>query len=108
MKVIDFLGNSLETIKAFPLKAKRDVGHELDRVQRDENPHDWKPMKSIGAGVREIRVKDEKGIFRVVYVVKYLDRVHVLHAFQKKTTKTSKNDLDIAKQRLKLLLQEIG
>jgi phage-related protein len=58
-------------------------------------------------GVKEIRVKDEQGIFRVIYVVKYLDRVIVLHAFQKKTEKTSKNDLDLAKQRLKLVLEEV-
>ncbi len=63
-------------------------------------------MKSVGAGVREIRVKDEQGLYRVVYVVKYLDLIHVLHAFQKKTEKTAKSDLGIAKQRLKQLLQE--
>lgn len=107
MKEIDFVGNSLDTIKAFPLKVKRQVGHELDRIQRGLEPSDWKSMKTIGASVREIRVKDEKGIFRVIYVVKYLDLVHVLHAFQKKTNKTSQADLDIAKQRLKKLMQEI-
>jgi len=106
MKEIDFVGNSLDAIKDFPPKAKRQVGHELDRVQRGQEPGDWKPMKSVGAGVREIRVKDEQGIYRVVYLVKYLDLIHVLHAFQKKTEKTAKRDLDIAKQRLKQLLQE--
>ncbi len=108
MKTIAFLGGSLEAIKAFPLKARREAGYELNRVQHGENPHDWKPMKSIGAGVRELRIRDESGIFRVVYVVKYLDQVHVLHAFQKKTFKTSRQDLDLAKQRLQLLLQEPG
>ncbi len=106
MKEIDFVGNSLDAIKDFPLKAKRQVGHELDRVQRGQEPSDWKPMKSVGAGVREIRVKDEQGIYRVIYIVKYLDLVHVLHAFQKKTEKTAKGDLNIAKRRLKQLLQE--
>jgi phage-related protein len=58
-------------------------------------------------GVKEIRVKDEQGIFRVIYVVKYLDRIIVLHAFQKKTQKTAKKDLDLAKQRLKLVLEDV-
>lgn len=89
MKIIAFFDESLEVIKDFALKAKRDLGHKLDRIQRDGNSHDWKPMKSIGTGVREIRGKDEKGIFRVVYVVRCLDRVHVLHAFQKKTILSS-------------------
>jgi len=106
MKYIDFIGSSLEAIKGFPDKAKRQVGHELDRVQRGQEPSDWKPMKSIGQGVREIRIKDEQGIYRVVYVVKFLDLVHVLHAFKKKTEKTAKHDLDLAKKRLKQLIQE--
>jgi len=106
MKDIEFIGSSLEIIKDFPLKAKRQVGHELDRVQRGQDPSDWKPMKSIGTGVKEIRVKDKDGIYRVIYVVKYLDLVHVLHAFQKTTQQTAKNDLDLAKKRLKKLIQE--
>ena len=106
MKDIEFVGSSLKVIKDFPLKTKRQVGHELDRVQRGQEPSDWKPMKSIGIGVKEIRVKDEDGIFRVIYLVKYFDLVHVLHAFQKKTQQTSKSDLDLAKKRLKQLIQE--
>ncbi len=106
MKDIDFVGSSLESIKSFPYKAKRQVGHELDKVQRGQEPSDWKPMKSVGQGVREIRIKDEQGIFRVVYVVKFLDLVYVLHAFQKKTEKTAKHDLELAKKRLKQLIQE--
>lgn len=82
------------------------MGHELDRVQRGQVPSDWKPMKSLGVGVREIRLKDEQGIYSVVYVVKHMNLIHVLHAFQKKTEKTSKGDLDMAKQRLKKLLKE--
>jgi len=106
MKNIEFIGSSLKDIKDFPLKAKRQVGHELDRVQRGQEPSDWKPMKNIGTGVKEIRVKDEDGIFRVIYLVKYLDVVHVLHAFQKKTQQTYKSDLDLAKKRLKQLIEE--
>ena len=64
-------------------------------------------MSSIGSRVKEIRIKDAKGIFRVIYVLKYLDRVNVLHAFLKKTQKTVKQDVELAKQRLKIVLEEI-
>ena len=52
-------------------------------------------MPSVGAGVREIRIRDEHGIFRVLYVTKLAERVYVLHCFQKKTQQTSKADADI-------------
>ena len=107
MKQIEFKGGSLKDLRGFPEAARNEVGYELQEVQKGNEPTDWKPMSSIGVGVKEIRVKDEQGIFRVVYVVKYLERVIVLHAFQKKTEKTAKKDLDLARQRLKLVLEEV-
>jgi phage-related protein len=100
MKGIEFLGSSLGTVREFPAQAKREAGHELDRVQRGLDPTDWKPMKSVGPGVREIRIQQE-GQYRVIYVATFKDRVYVLHAFQKKTQKTSKRDLEAAKRALK-------
>jgi phage-related protein len=58
-------------------------------------------MLNIGKGVREIRIRDKSGQFRVIYVAKFKDAVHVLHAFQKKTQKTSKTDIELAKKRYK-------
>lgn len=107
MKQIEFKGNSLKVLRNFPEATRSQAGFELREVQKGKEPTDWKPMSSIGTGVKEIRVKDEDGIFRVIYVVKYLDRVIVLHAFQKKTQKTAKKDIDLAKQRLKLVLEEV-
>ncbi len=107
MKDIAFIGSSLKDLRDFPETARSDAGYALREVQKDNEPPDWKPMSSIGAGVKEIRTKDAQGIFRVIYVVKYLDRVNVLHAFQKKTQKTTKKDIDLAKQRLKLVLEEV-
>lgn len=107
MKQIQFKGTSLKDLRAFPETARCEAGFELREVQKGNEPTDWKPMSSIGAGVKEIRVKDKQGVFRVVYLVKYLDRVIVLHAFQKKTQKTAKKDLDLAKQRLKLVLEGV-
>lgn len=107
MKQIEFKGTSLKDLRTFPEAARNEAGYELREAQKGNEPTDWKPMSSIGVGVKEIRVKDEQGIFRVIYVVKYLDRVIVLHAFQKKTEKTAKKDLDLAKKRLKLVLEEV-
>lgn len=75
-------------------------------VQLGRDPDDWKPMKAIGAGVREIRVRDERGIFRVLYVTKFGDTIYVLHCFQKKTQKTSGGDVELAARRYKDLQRE--
>jgi phage-related protein len=73
-------------------------GHQLDQVQHGREPDDWKPMNTVGRGVREIRMHDAAEAFRVLYVAKFDDAVYVLHCFQK-TQKTSKADLNLAAQR---------
>lgn len=89
MKPIVFLGDSLDRIREFPERARRQAGVELRQVQHGLDPSDWKPMRSIGQGAREIRVRDEAGAFRVLYVANLADAVYVLHAFQKKARATS-------------------
>ena len=63
-------------------------------------------MSTVGAGAGEIRIKDEAGIYRVIYVAKFEDAVYVLHAFEKKTQKTRKTDIALAKARYKALAEE--
>ena len=106
MKEIRFCGRSLDVLRGFPSDAKREAGYQLDRVQRGLEPNDWKPMPSIGSGVREIRIMHE-GQYRVIYVARFADAIHVLHAFQKKTQKTRKQDIDAAKQALRQILKEV-
>lgn len=60
-KPIEFLGDSLDELREFPQEARREAGHQLDRVQHGLEPDDWKPMKTIGAGVKEVRIKDAAG-----------------------------------------------
>ena len=84
-----------------PADARREAGYQLDRVERELDPGDWKPMPSIGAGVREIWVRERAGAFRVIYVATFADVVYVLHAFQKKTRQTAKRDVDLAASRLR-------
>ncbi|MBP6727016.1 MAG: type II toxin-antitoxin system RelE/ParE family toxin [Thauera sp.] len=107
-KPVEFLGSSLDDFRAFPLAAKREVGHQLDQVQHGQEPDDWKPMNTVGQGVREIRIRDAAGAFRVIYVAKFADAVYVLHCFQKKTEKTPKTDLDLAAKRYRDLLKELA
>lgn len=106
MKAITFAGNSLDHIRAFPSDVKQQAGYELHRVQMGEMPTDFKPMTTIGNGVIEIRLKDENGIYRIIYTAKIKDTVYVLHAFQKKTQRTSKQDLELAKQRLTQIIKD--
>lgn len=103
MKLIVFLGDSVAQLRAFPDVARRNAGFQLDRVQRSLDPDDWKPMSRIGQGVREIRVRDAAGAFRVIYVATLADAVYVLHAFQRKTPRTSARDLALAESRYREL-----
>ncbi len=104
MKGIEFLGTSLKMVREFPAPAKREAGHQLDRVQHGLDPTDWKPMQSVGRGVREIRIQHE-GQYRVIYVASFEENVYVLYAFQKKTRKTDRQDLDAARRALKEVLE---
>ena len=103
MKPIVFLGDSLERLREFPDRARQQAGFELRRVQHGSEPSDWKPMKEVGSGVREIRIRSTGGAFRVLYVGTFGDAIYVLHAFQKKTQATPKKDLELAGLRLRLL-----
>jgi phage-related protein len=104
VKPIAFLGSSLDDLRSFSADARRQAGYQLDRVQRGLEPDDWRSMPSIGAGVREIRVGERAGAFRVIYVATFADAVYVLHAFQKKTRQTAKRDVDLAASRLRAQL----
>ena len=105
MKPVRFLGDSLKRLREFPEDAKHDSGYQLDKVQRGNQPDDFKPMPSIGKGVEEIRVRDDTGIYRIIYTARIADAVYVLHAFQKKAQATSRHDIDIAKERYTELMR---
>jgi phage-related protein len=106
MKDVRFVGSSLDDRKNFPAGARREAGFELSNVQSGLQPSDWKPMSTVGSGAGEIRIKDEAGIYRVIYVAKFEEAVYVLHAFEKKTQKTRKADIALARARYKALAEE--
>lgn len=105
MKPITFLGDSLDQLRDFPQGVRREAGFQLDRIQRGLMPENWKPVKTVGKGVNEIRVRDEAGAYRVVYLATFPEAVYVLHAFQKKTQTTAKTDVELAQARLQSLIR---
>ena len=105
-KPIYWVGSSLKDLFALPDEVKREAGYQLHRVQNGLDPENWKPFQDIGPGVKEIRIYDQSGAFRVIYVAKFSEKIYVLHAFQKKTQKTNQSDINIAKTRYKAIMNE--
>lgn len=102
-KPLFWLGSSRSDLKTFPQDARRIAGFQLRRVQQGLEPNDWKPIPTVGAGVREIRI--HTGLeHRVFYMAKFMEGVYVLHAFEKRTRKTPKRDLELARDRFRGLV----
>ena len=101
MKPIVFLGDSLARVRDFPDLARSEAGYQLREAQKGFDPADWKPMKTVGPGVQEIRIREASGAFRILYLATVGDRVVVLHAFQKKTQATPARDIALAASRLR-------
>jgi phage-related protein len=102
MRLLSFVGSSLDDLRSFPAAVRHALGVELMRVQFGAMPTDFKPLKSVGAGAYEIRVHLD-GAWRVIYVAKFEKAVYALHAFQKKSRKTAKSDIELAAKRYKLI-----
>ncbi len=103
VKPVVWMGGGREDLRQFPEAVQDSLGFELYRVQCGLDPKDWKAMTTVGAGVKEIRVRDEAGIFRIIYLATRPEGVYVLHCFQKKTRQTSRPDLELAKKRFKAI-----
>jgi phage-related protein len=99
MKPVKFLGTSREDLLTFPQGVRSQVGQALYLVQEGGEPDDFKPMTTVGSGAYEIRVRDQDGAFRIIYVAKFKSAIYVLHAFQKKTQQTAQSDLALATNR---------
>jgi phage-related protein len=100
-----FRGNSREDLRAF--LRRLEAGFQLDRLQCGLEPDNWKPMRTIGAGVRKIRITDAAGAFQVMYVAKFASTLYVLHCFQKRTQRTRDSDIELAVRRYGELLREL-
>lgn len=105
MKSVIWIGDSRKRVQGFPDRARARAGFELWAVQQGYDPSDWKPMSSVGPGVQEIRVHAD-GEYRVIYIARFDEAIYVLHAFEKKTRRTSRLDLDLARHRFHVLISE--
>jgi phage-related protein len=105
VKRVIWLGDSLGVVRNFPVDARHETGYQLELVQAGREPADWKPMSSVGPGVLELRVH-AGGAYRLLYVAKFAEAIYVLHAFQKKTRRTARNDIEAARRRLRSVMQE--
>lgn len=105
MKPVVWLGDSRTRLRAFPDDARRVAGYQLRQVQAGREPRDWKSMPSVGLGVSEIRVR-AGAAYRVIYMAKFLEAVYVLHAFQKQSRKTAREDVELARSRFRMLIEE--
>ena len=103
-KPLLWLGNSRSDVRAFPEDARIVAGFQLRRIQQGLDPNEWKPMATIGPGVREVRIHVE-GEHRVFYVASFPEAVYVLHAFEKKTRRTAVRDLDLGRKRFRDLVK---
>lgn len=105
LKPVEWMGDSLRCVREFEKVVRQQVGYELELVQDGLEPSDWKPVPAVGPGVCEIRIHAD-GEHRLIYVAKFRHAVYVLHAFRKKTRKTSKSDIEKAKVRLQAVLEK--
>ena len=103
-KQIRWVGSAYHDLLAFPKEARKEAGFQLGKVQAGLEPADWKLFDEVGAGTKEIRIREASGTFRVMYVAKFEEAVYVLHCFQKKTPATSKQDRTIAAARYRAVV----
>jgi len=102
-KPLSWLGSSRDDLRAFPDDARQHIGHEIHRLQVGLWPTNCSPLKVVGAGVYEIRVSDDGRAFRTIFVAKFEEAIYILHAFEKKTQQTPRSEIELAKQRYKLM-----
>ncbi len=110
MKAVEVVweGDSLDVIRRFPGPVRQDLGAELRRLQTGDRPLNSRPMPSIGVRVYELKEQDERAWYRVIYLAKIGNRIHVLHCFEKKSAKTGKNDLAVARARMKRVMTRLA
>ena len=97
-KVLLWVGSSLRDMREFPEDARQRAGYQLYRLQLGDDPDDWKPMATVGRGVREIRIHTGDA-YRIFYVASFSEGVYVLHAFQKTTQRTRQQGIDLGRAR---------
>ena len=103
MPVIHILKNCQKEVLKMPEEIRGDLADDLARLDEGHKlslPLS-RPMSTIAKGVHELRFRDRAGVYRVIYFLKGAGAIYLLHAFKKKTQQTPKENIEIAKKRLK-------
>ena len=105
---LHFEGDSLEVLSGFPDEVKRALGFSLRQLQIGREPTSpTRRMSSLGSGVYELKEADERAWYRAIYLSQVRSTIYVLHCFEKESRKTDRRDIEIARQRLKLVRQRL-
>jgi phage-related protein len=99
LKPIHFVGTSRADLQRLPESARETAGFQLFKIQQGQEPDDWKPLPMVGSGVQEVRISDKGNAYRVFVLAKFEEAVYVLHVFQKRSQKTAKSDVRLARSR---------
>ena len=93
-------------VNKFPERVIDDFLDIVDRMEEGINigPPISKRMQTIGLGVFELRLKGKDGIYRIIYFFKKANAIYFVHGFKKKTQKTPKKNIDLAKKRIRRLI----
>ncbi len=106
--LIAWEGDSKEVISSFPEEARQNLGFQLRLLQQGQQPTDYRPMSTVGPGVFELRDQDERAWYRVIYLSRVRDVVHVLHCFEKKSRETPVREINTARRRLKAVKERMA
>lgn len=101
-------GDSKEVLSGFPDDVKATLGFALRQIQNGREPRcDHRSMSSVGKGVWELKEGDARAWYRVMYLARIDDVIHVLHCFEKDSRKTGRRDLETARARLRVVFQRL-
>jgi phage-related protein len=101
-------GNSKDVLSSFPHDMKVTLGFSLRQIQNGKHPRcDHRPMSSVGKGVWELKEGDARTWYRVMYLTRIQNSIHILHCFEKESRKTDRRDLETARKRLQEVHQRL-
>jgi len=105
---IEWEGDSMEVLSGFPSEVKTTLGFSLRQIQNGRQPRcEHRPMASVGKGVWELKDGDARTWYRMMYLTRIKNVIHVLHCFEKDSRRTDKRDIDTAKARLSDVRQRL-
>ena len=108
LKLVIWNNKAKDLVRDLDLETRKELGSLLMVLQSGGilGEPQSKPMTTIHKNAYELRIKDKKGQYRIIYVLALKDKIVIPHAFKKKTQKTPKKEIDLSKSRLKELLDE--